>query len=454
MGAVTRQIPDRVRYPAPMDAPRLNQDLPRIEATYKDRPADFRVEEHGSYEPTGAGQHLWLRIEKCGLTTPAAVGRLAKALGLPTNRLGYAGLKDARAVTRQWISVDRAPEDAEALLGQLLGDAGGDADSEPSADLGTGGGPGLSVLEVTRHRTGLGRGHLLGNRFRIRLRGAATAEPGTLERVRTCMDQLARRGVPNYFGDQRFGHRGDTGRTGAALFAGDFAEALDLVLGRPGSADRGVVLEAREQYEAGNLAEAREAWPRDQHGPRRLLSALLEGADAAGAFAAMDKRDRYFFGSAFQSELFNELLARRIGLAHGADDAGAFDGVWDGDLCLRLPLGRKAFAIEDLAVESARAAAGELTASGPIFGHAMPNPGGRAAELEAAVLVDAGLTPADFEAETARAWPGGRRGLRFPLVAPAASAGSDSHGPYLELAFELPKGCYATCVLRELLVEA
>ncbi|MDF1800547.1 MAG: tRNA pseudouridine(13) synthase TruD [Planctomycetota bacterium] len=430
-----------------MEAPRLNRDLPRIEASYKDRPADFWVEERGSYEPSGAGQHLWLRIEKCGLTTPAAVGRLAKALGLPTNRLGYAGLKDARAVTRQWISVDRAPADAEALLGELCGDGGGDP------VLGAGGAPGLTVLELTRHRTGLGRGHLLGNRFRIRLRGPATAEPGSLGVVQAGLDVLARRGVPNYFGEQRFGHRGDTARTGAALLAGDFDEALGLVLGRPSAADRGAVLEARERYEAGELRAAREAWPRDQHGPRRLLGALLEGADAAGAFAAMDKRDRYFFGSAFQSELFNDLLARRLELALGGD-AAAFDGVWAGDLCLRLPLGRKAFAIEDLAVESARAAAGELTASGPIFGHAMPDPGGRATELEAAVLRDAGLSPAHFEADTARAWPGGRRGLRFPLAEASVRADRDDHGPHLELAFELPKGCYATCVLRELLVEA
>ena len=79
-------------------------------------PEDFVVEELPAHAPTGEGQHLWLWIEKRGLSTGVAVGRLARALGVPRRRVRTAGLKDARALTRQWVSVDLPPPDAVARL--------------------------------------------------------------------------------------------------------------------------------------------------------------------------------------------------------------------------------------------------------------------------------------------------------------------------------------------------
>ncbi len=401
---------------------------------HKQTPDDFRVEELPAHAPTGEGQHLWLWIEKRGLSTGAAVGRLARLLDVPRRRIRSAGMKDARAVTRQWLSVDRPPVDAAERLERLDGD--GEA--------------WVRALEVVPSRRGLSKGQLFGNRFHVRLRAADGDLPAGLadelgERVRG----LAESGVPNRFGAQRFGHRGDTARVGEALLRGRHAEATELMLGRPSELDHGRILEAREAFARGDLAAARDAWPRDQDGPRRLLGALIAGACPADAWAKVDRRHVELFGNAWQAELFNALVDLRTA------ELGDLVQLLPGDLALRLPLGRKAFEVEDLATEQARARAGELTASGPLFGPDMPWPNGAAGELEDAVLIRAGWTRDQLAALPPRPWPGGRRGLRMglalaPASGPPAAAGTDERGGFVELCFELPKGGYATTVLAEL----
>src|SRR6185436_13505083 len=111
-------------------------------------PEDFVVEEIPAYAPCGDGEHLYLRIEKRGIPTFAAVERIASAFGVGKQAVGYAGLKDARAIAVQWISV-HSPKDVAQ---------GFELD-------------GLRVLESSRHRNKLKVGHLRGNRFRIRVRG-------------------------------------------------------------------------------------------------------------------------------------------------------------------------------------------------------------------------------------------------------------------------------------------
>ena len=424
------------------------------------RPEDFRVEERPAHAPTGSGQHLWLWIEKRGLGTQAALGRLARVLDVPRRRLRTAGLKDARAVTRQWVSVDRPPADAEARLAGL--EARGEA--------------WVAVRDASRSRRGLSRGQLLGNGFVLRLRPApgdtlGGTRGGTGDRqggadrdadvpvdltaraevLGARLAELAVDGVPNRFGPQRFGVRGDSARAGEALLRGRHDEAASLVLGRPGPADRGRILAAREAFEAGDLAAAREAWPRDQAGPRRLLTGLLGGATAEAAWRRVDRPWVQLLGAAWQAERFNVLLDRRMAAP------GGLAGLLPGDLALRLPLGRKAFPVEDLAAEQARADRLEVTASGPLFGPHMPWPGGAAGDLEREVLAAGGWAVDELAGPTFAAWPGGRRGLRMALTlpddGPAAAAGADEHGPYVELRFDLPKGGYATTVLAELGLE-
>lgn len=411
--------------------------VPASEQWIKTHPQDFLVEELPAYPLTGEGTHLWLRVQKQGLTTRAVIARLATALGKPARQFGYAGQKDARAITVQWLSIEHVPKDFEARLAPFL-DAPGD----------------WKILEWTFHRTRLGLGHSHGNRFRIVLRGLSAEE---LAAVPERFAQLARVGAPNAFGRQRFGLRGDNADVGAALLRGDREAALAQILGRTSEHDTGRYRDARDAFERGELQAARQAWPRDCRLEARLLQTLERGGDAATALAAADKRDLLFYLHAWQGAGFNRVLAARWDAARGVE-------LELGDLAMRLPGGRTSFEVTDLAAERTRAAQLEIAATGPLFAARMPNPTGRAAELEARVLAESGLTLdqlAGFPQLT-----GGRRALVMQLIdarlhvlapgchdAPAPNLPplpDDAVEPRVVLEFALAKGCFATSVVDAL----
>jgi tRNA pseudouridine13 synthase len=155
---------------------------------YKVRPEDFVVEEVPAYEPSGDGSHVWLWVEKRGLSTIDLVHALGERLDRDERAFGVAGLKDARSVSRQWLSLDAGGRHAldPARLEGLEGD-------------------GFRVLRVSRHHNKLRLGHLHGNRFVVLLRGTAAGDVAIAEQN---LAELVERGVPNYFGEQRFGKRG------------------------------------------------------------------------------------------------------------------------------------------------------------------------------------------------------------------------------------------------------
>ncbi len=151
----------------------------------KERPEDFVVAEIPAYTPSGAGEHLFVHFEKVGLDTEFAVRRIAEAIGADPRSAGWAGLKERHAVTTQWASFHR-----------------GDAERALALDL-----PGVRVLEARMHENKLRTGHLAGNRFTLRLRGADPARAPDAARV---LGELAHGGVPAFFGEQRFGRGGAT----------------------------------------------------------------------------------------------------------------------------------------------------------------------------------------------------------------------------------------------------
>ncbi|PID38669.1 MAG: tRNA pseudouridine synthase D [Proteobacteria bacterium] len=149
-------------------------------------PQDFIVEELPAYTPQGSGEHVYVWIEKRQLTTPQAIARLARYAGVASRDVGSAGLKDRHAITRQWLSF-----------------AGPKADGLRRYDDEDGR---LQVLEVTRHGNKLRTGHLRGNRFIIRLRDVV---PDARAKALPILGRLEERGLPNYYGAQRFGRDGD-----------------------------------------------------------------------------------------------------------------------------------------------------------------------------------------------------------------------------------------------------
>lgn len=172
--------------PAPLDAPlpggpacplRTAHLLP-IDGRLDEGLDAFVVDEVPAYAPSGEGEHHFVQIRKAGLSTPEAVDRMARAAGCDRRAIGYAGRKDKHAITTQWLSLPCEPV-------------------APDDDR-------IALLAHARHERKLRLGHLAGNRFTLRLVGlhpdAAARLPALIEAIE--------RGVPNYYGPQRFGRRG------------------------------------------------------------------------------------------------------------------------------------------------------------------------------------------------------------------------------------------------------
>jgi tRNA pseudouridine13 synthase len=402
------------------DLPRLLSDFEPLPGLLKADYTDFVVEEIPLYPLDGAGTHTFFLLEKAGLSTDQAVRDIARALNLPRHDIGFAGLKDARAVTRQWMSVEHV--DAERIAGLQI--------------------PRLRVLETSHHRNKLRLGHLRGNAFTIKVR---QTQPERLAELQDALAKLTRLGVPNYFGEQRFGYRGDTWKIGGAIVADQIDEAVDLILGRPGPADHGNVRRARELYEHGEYLAAARAWPALFKTERRALKTLARTTEKKlRAFAGIDKSTRLFYISAYQSYLFNQVLVARLPTGLGQ--------LWDGDLAW-IHASEAVFHVESTATEQPRADALEISPTGPVLGYRTTQPTGPAGALEDRVLAAAGVSREAFRQNWVRA-KGHRRPLRFPVANSHIALGADARGEYLELRFTLPRGCYATAVMRELVQAA
>jgi len=146
----------------------------------RESPEDFQVFEQLGFEPDGGGEHLWLHIRKTGWNTMDVAMVLAKAARLPVRAVGYSGLKDRHAVTEQWFSL------------HLPGKPDPDLTDLPE---------GITLLRSSRHFRKLNRGTHRSNDFCLRVRGLE----GPLDELPEILAGIAARGVPNYFGEQRFG---------------------------------------------------------------------------------------------------------------------------------------------------------------------------------------------------------------------------------------------------------
>jgi tRNA pseudouridine13 synthase len=396
-----------------MDLPHLTADLPGSDGVIRKKPEDFEVTEMPLYEACGEGEFLYLLVRKRGMGTFEAVRRLAHALGVPEREIGYAGLKDARAVTTQWISVPAGVE--ERARGLNLS--------------------GITVLEARRHRNKLRIGHLRGNRFSIVVRGAP---PGGIERAGTVLDVLLRRGAPNYFGEQRFGARGASHLYGEAILRRDYEAFLKRFLGGPPAGEKDPrIRRAREAFEAGRIEEAYESMPMNRRSEKKCLHALLRFRDAERACMAIPKRMRQIYVSSFQSWLFNQALERRI---------QGLDRLEDGDLAF-VHRNHKVFPVAEAASEQARCTAFEISPSGPIFGNRTPLPEGAPGALERALLEESGLAVGDFAPQGGLKFDGSRRPLRIPIKE-AVLAPAGQHA--FRVDFVLPSGSFATAVMREI----
>lgn len=335
-----------------MNLPFLTAELPGCGGAFKGTPEDFVVEELPAYEPSGEkdAEHLFLWIEKRGRSTQDVAKALARHCGMQERDVSWAGLKDRQAVTRQYLCAPARY--VEPKLDSFVLE-------------------GVKVLKAARHRNKLKGGHLHGNRFTLVVRGVK--EQAVAQEV---LARLVRFGVPNYFGEQRFGVGGDNAEKGKRIL---------------------------------------------QSGGRHR-----------------DRFERKLFLSAYQSELFNRVLARRL-------EGGTFAKALLGDVLKKNVTGGE-FVCADPLVDQPRVDALEVSPTGPLFGPEMRRPEGEVDALEESVLKDEGISRELFVAggnETL----GARRLLRIAVQLERATPSAEN----LELVFTLPAGSYATVLLRELL---
>jgi tRNA pseudouridine13 synthase len=310
----------------------------------------FVVEEIPLYEPGGEGEHIYLRLARDGWATRDIHKALARLFGLREVDVGYAGLKDKQARVTQTFSLALRDTHEEAAARRVR-------EALP-----------FEVLWAKRHKNKLKPGHLLGNRFRILV--VEPHEDG-LSRAGAIRRALVQRGLPNFYGAQRFGTQGRNKEKGRKALMGK--------------------------------------------GPR-------------------DKWTRRILLSAYQSALFNAWLVERI-------RKGWFETLIKGDVAKKTDTGGL-FEVEDAVAESERFREGAITYTGPIYGAKMRWATGKPGDLEREVL-------ASREVSVETLSRARLNGSRRPASLSVADLKVEEHPKGLFFTFYLPKGSYATTLMRE-----
>jgi tRNA pseudouridine13 synthase len=229
-----------------------------LSARFRVAPADFLVEELPAFEASGEGEHLLIEVEKTGLNTAFAAKSLAAWAGIAEMGVGYAGMKDRHAVTRQRFSLHLPKRVAPSL---------------DTLDV-----TGLRVLSQTWHQRKLPRGALAGNRFTLRLR----AVEGDRDAIDARLRAISAGGIANYFGEQRFGHGGGNVAMARRMFAGARVgrEQRSIYLSAARSALFNAVLAARIAAGDWNTGREGEVWMLDGtqsvFGPEPMSEVLRE----------------------------------------------------------------------------------------------------------------------------------------------------------------------------------
>jgi tRNA pseudouridine13 synthase len=345
---------------------------------------DFYVEEVLPFEPSGAGEHLLLLVEKRGVSTLEMIRKIARSLKMSRKRFGYGGLKDARAIARQYVSI-------------------WSLDKISIGDL-----PGVKIVEVNRHSRKLKPGTVKFNKFKIIIRDADEKNADKIMKI------LYEKGIPNYFGPQRFGsRRPNTHLVGERIVKNDIEGAVKTFVGNPYDTESPKLQKARGLFDKGELKESLEYFPSKFYPEKAVIQSLIQGADYLNAFKSINLRLRKLFVHAYQSFLFNQVLNERMSNLEAMD----------GDILSKgIP-------------------------TGPLFGYKLKLAEKEAGKIERDILEKSGAQLEDFRCPlTPELSATGRRHKLFFKILDYKI----KHNP-LTLEFTLPKGCYATSVLREVM---
>jgi len=404
-----------------------------IGGNIRNRYEDFYVEEIPEIIPTGEGPNVWIWIEKVGRTTLDVLLDISRDLHISRKRMGFAGMKDKKAITRQWICISNM--DSEEQFNEVL-------DLKDKIHN-------TEFLKVLRGRKKLRMGQLIGNKFKILIKNIENEDIEKPSQIANkILKNLEKTGVPNYFGWQRFGKpRTNTHLVGKALIANDLKEAVRLYIGNPYEEESEEVKIARSLYDEGNIEKSYELMPKGMRYERMMLRELVKDEKKGNineksykkAIYSLPKPLQRMFVHAYQSYLFNKAVSKRV--AMGIDKYIEGDIVIDNEEHL---LHEKSPEELEKMIKNF-----EANPTSPLYGTKVPLASNNVGKMENEVLINEKLTKKDFECPKMPKLGshGLRRSMRFKVWDSSAIATED--GVLTE--FSISKGAYATAVLREIM---
>lgn len=399
-----------------------------IGGVIREKYEDFFVEEIPLIVPSGEGPNTWILLEKKGRNTLDVILDISRGLKISRKRMGFAGMKDKAAVTRQWICISNIVPEEIPNLEEILFN--------------------VKILKISANQKKLRIGQLKGNKFLIKIR--QTSDPDQdVSTAREILNELKLKGVPNYYGQQRFGkERPNTHLVGKALLKNDLKAAVDAYIGKPYPKEPEHIKEARNFYDNGQWDESYEAMPQGMRYEKMMLRTLikerkkkkeLDDKSYILALLSLPKPLRRMFVHAYQSFLFNKVVSERIKLG--------IDRYVDGDILID----NEEHLIHQFDPEEIleKIKLLELHPSAPLYGTKVPLAGGKVGEIERKVLKDESLELNDFGCKKMPKLGshGLRRAIRFRIWDVKAEKTDDG----IIVGFSIPRGCYATAVLREIM---
>ena len=390
----------------------------------KAEPEDFIVEEVSILPPPGNGKYTIARIETRGWETNALLKKMSSRLRIPVSRIGFAGMKDKRAVTRQIISFPCEIKDISDI--KL---------------------PGVSIDVLYKSRHQVFRGNLKGNRFNILIRDIE----GKKETVgEICREIEQAGGFPNFFGVQRFGViRPITHLVGKYIVQGDMEKAVMTYVANPMKGESEDAYKARKFLEeTHDFSAALDMYPEKLAFERQMISYLSKKeGDWKGALKELPRNLSVMFIHAYQSYLFNRMLSMRL------KQGIPINGVVEGDIIIDFKNGevqsRNGMKVNRNNIDkiNRQVEKGNCFPSGAIIGYDTEIADGVMGEIERKIMEEEGVEPEKFAISELPSLSS--QGMRRILLSPVKRIEWEMDETDLRLSFFLPKGCYATCLLRE-----
>jgi len=394
---------------------------PGMGGKIKESLEDFYVEEVAKLKLSNEGKYVIILVKKVNWDTLNFARILAKKLGISQKRIEYAGTKDKKAVSVQYFSISNLNEEKiEKLKNIQIKDA--------------------EIEIIGKSNKSIALGNLLGNKFRIRIRDAKDGQI-----VESTLKELEAKGTPNFFGLQRFGSiRFITHEVGKHILRRDYELAFWTYVAKPFEGEREDVRKIREElWDSRDAKLGLRELPTYLRYERILLQKLREGMSEEKALLSLPKNLKLMFIHAYQSYIFNRLLTARI------NEFGNLKEVFEGDFVGFISVGEGYPGLKDeySLVNSNRKRVRFLISEKRAY-LALPLPGydldmrGWVKEKVEEIIGDDGISLKDFKHEHREfSSKGSYRVADMPF--------SDFNYDNGLFSFYLPRGCYATVLLRE-----